>query len=444
MYGELPEETQTITPELAVESIRGLPSELDELGVDLIDLDNVLQEAIPALSQIKIWNVSIGPKGPILDDHIGSLTAILDKLAYEHDVLFVIAVGNTGAQQGIAKRLQTPADAVNNFAVTAFAQFHGQRSIATYASIGPGREGGKMKPDMAAHGGIETSDIILTLSSNEWFLNEQQGTSFAAPLISRLLTKILWLFPELDILELRASVTQYLALNFNAGRDIYTDAKGILDALPEEILEAEQDEFRIKYSGELTAGTEVLVDVPVPTELEGKTIEFTWTTAVKTDVDPSRPDAYTRFGIEDTLYPDADKYEFFNTETRQSRRAHLENESEVQYLLEHGFTQRQLPVARGKQYLTTPIEFDTKDEASRRRQLKWDTLKSQKVNLRTASLNQPFIKLHALSRDGSRERVRYCVVLSIRVKNDLGLYQRTLNQYPDLIPLTARVDSGRV
>lgn len=444
MYGELPGRGGQVTPDLAVESIRVLPSQTDDLMLSLIDLDNILKEAIPELSQIKIWNISVGPRGPVMDDHIGSLTAILDKLAFQYNVLFVIAIGNTGQEQGIARRMQTPADAVNNLAVTAFTDLFGDHQTAAYSSIGPGREGGKMKPDISGHGGSENNDPILTLSTSEWFLNEQQGTSFAAPLVARLLTMALWRFPELNVLDLRAAVTQYLALNFDRGRDIYFDSKGELSSDVERLIEAAPNEFRIKYTGELTAGADVLMNVPIPEYFQDKTIELTWTTAVKTDVDPSRPDAYTKFGIEDTLYPDADKYEFYNKETKKVQRQRTDDEEAVQVLLENGFTQRQQPVAHDKAYLTTPNPLDSKDEASRRRQLKWDTVKSQKLNVRVNSLNRPFIKLHALSRDASHERVSYSVILSIRGKNDLGLYQRTLSRFPQLIPTIERVDSGRV
>lgn len=444
MYGELPNRGGQVTPDLAVESIRVLPSQNDNLMLSLIDLDNILKEAIPELSQIKIWNVSVGPRGPVMDNHIGSLTAILDKLAFQYNVLFVIAIGNTGQEQGIARRMQTPADAVNNLAVTAFTNLFVGHQTAAYSSIGPGREGGKMKPDISGHGGSENNDPILTLSTSEWFLNEQQGTSFAAPLVARLLTMALWRFPELNVLDLRAAITQYLALNFDRGRDIYFDSKGELSSDVERLIEAAPNEFRIKYSGELTAGADVLMNVPIPERFQDKTVELTWTTAVKTDVDPSRPDAYTKFGIEDTLYPDADKYEFYNKETNKVQRQRTDDEEAVQVLLENGFTQRQQPVAHGKAYLTTPNPLDSKDEASRRRQLKWDTVKSQKLNVRVNSLNRPFIKLHALSRDASHERVSYSVILSIRSKNDLGLYQRTLSRFPQLIPTIERVDSGRV
>lgn len=445
MYGELPDiEKTVVTPELTVESIRALPSKIDDLMFNLLDLDDILKKAIPKLPNVKIWNISIGPKGPILDEHIGALTAILDTLAYKYDVLFVIAVGNTGTEQGYARRIQTPADAVNNFAVTAYTKIDGKHLTAAYSSIGPGREGGKMKPDIIEHGGNGDNDTILTFSSNYYFLNKQQGTSFAAPLIARLLAKTLWCFPELDVLSLRATVTQYLALGFDKSSNIYQDSKGELDTNPRRLVEAASNEFRIKYSGELTTGTEVLIDVPIPNKLEDKTLEFTWTTAIKTDVDPNRPDAYTKFGIEDTFYADANKYEFYNKDTKKTKRAKINDMDTVQTLLEQGFTQRQQPISHDKGYLTTPVELKNEDEASKRRQLKWDTVKSQRINVRVNSLDNPFIKLHAISRDSSHERVSYCVILSIRAKNDIGLYQRTLTQYPQLIPLTQIVNSARV
>ncbi len=65
-------------------------------------------------------------------------------------------------------------------------------------------------------------------------------------------------------------------------------------------------------------------------------------------------------------------------------------------------------------------------------------MKSQSVNKRETSLNKPFIRLHALSRNGKNDFVNYTMVLSIRVKNDVDLYDNVLNDYQQLLPISVR------
>ncbi len=58
---------------------------------------------------VRIVNLSFGPRGPIGDDSISRFTYTLDRLAYDWNVLPVVAVGNDGESGG--GRIQAPADA---------------------------------------------------------------------------------------------------------------------------------------------------------------------------------------------------------------------------------------------------------------------------------------------------------------------------------------------
>ncbi|WP_222843538.1 hypothetical protein, partial [Lactiplantibacillus plantarum] len=64
------------------------------------------------------------------------------------------------------------------------------------------------------------------------------------------------------------------------------------------------------YIGKLKPTEYQILDMPIPSIINGKTLEITWTIAVKTPVHPENPDAYTEFAIEDAFYPDSDKYKF--------------------------------------------------------------------------------------------------------------------------------------
>lgn len=174
-----------LSPSCKVVSVRGLPSN-EDIEFNLIDLESVIREAIPKYPQVKIWNLSIGPYGPISEHFVSSLTRLLDELSYNYDIIFIIAVGNTGNELGIGRKLQIPADSVNNFAVTAFYYDEDENKIvAPYSSIGPGRTDAMLKPEIIDHGGIEHQDPIITFSNEFYQINHTFGTSFSAPIVAR-------------------------------------------------------------------------------------------------------------------------------------------------------------------------------------------------------------------------------------------------------------------
>ena len=53
-------------PPVYVVSIRALPTS-DPLDVDLYESIDVIEKAVPARKDIKVFNVSFGPRGPIKD-----------------------------------------------------------------------------------------------------------------------------------------------------------------------------------------------------------------------------------------------------------------------------------------------------------------------------------------------------------------------------------------
>ena len=151
LYGSLNLNENEITkcPTIGVEHFRVFP--IKNLDYDLYEIIDIIEKVVPKNKDIKIYNISFGPPGPILDDSISRFTYALDKLAYEEDVLFVVAVGNDG--ENILNRIQAPADLVNGLGIGAYTYEGRNLSRAKYSCIGNGREGAKMKPDLLAFGG---------------------------------------------------------------------------------------------------------------------------------------------------------------------------------------------------------------------------------------------------------------------------------------------------
>ena len=91
------------TPPVSIESYRVLPPN-DETDIELYDTIDIIEEVVEENNNIKLFNISFGPSGAIIDDDINRFTYALDKLTYGNskndknfiNPLFVVAVGNDG------------------------------------------------------------------------------------------------------------------------------------------------------------------------------------------------------------------------------------------------------------------------------------------------------------------------------------------------------------
>lgn len=425
LYGNL-SNIEEASPAFRLVSIRALPSDRD-LEFNLISLEKLIEDVVPRYPNVKVWNLSIGPQGPIQDEVVSSLTRLLDKIAYEHDTLFVIAAGNTGEEQGIGKRLQIPGDSVNNITVCSYYDMDNKHYPAGYNSIGPGREGGKLKPDIIAHGGQLPINPIFTFSTFNYLKNRVAGTSFAAPQITRQLGFILSKYPSLSVLQARALLEHSVALKIERKREISLYAKGELVEEEIQLLSSSSDEIRIMYSGTISAKGYVILPIPLPEDIVSKKIHFTWTVATKSPVDPDYPDRYTRYAIEDDFYPNAYKYIFRKKGEKKTVVLNLSDEDEKnssEVLLEEGYKCSTYPSKDNPKYI---------DEGTRRRELlKWDTLKTQRVSKMTTGISEPFLRLHGLSRTDSRERIEYTTIITINLKDDINIFDKVIEKYPTL------------
>ncbi|HAR1359226.1 S8 family peptidase [Enterococcus faecium] len=432
LYGELDGQNGggELVPSFRVQSIRALPSE-EDMEFNLLTLDKMIMEIVPKYSNIRVWNLSIGPVGPIQDEVVSSLTRILDQIAYENDIIFVIAAGNTGEHTGIAKRIQIPGDAVNNLTVSAYYKHHENKITSPYSSIGLGREGAKLKPDLIDHGGLLPIDPIYTISSSNYFLNKVQGTSFSAPNVARKLALILNEYPDFNVWEARALLEHSLALRISSAKDIQFEGKGEFDKGSVQLIASEEDEIRIMYSGIISAKGYVILPIPIPEETIAKTAEFTWTLVTKTKINPDNTDKYTEYGIEDDFYPNADKYPFRKGDkTIYVDLSSEEGKASAEVLLEEGFKKSSYPKKQPSKYL---------DETERRNKfLKWDTSKTQRIRKRVHGLKRPFIRLHGLSRSENRDRIEYVLVVTVRFVKDTSIYDNVMSKYPILQSIQVR------
>ena len=104
-------------PPVFVVNVRTFPTS-NPLDVDLYECIDVVEKAVPARPDVKVWNLSFGPRGPITDDPVSRFTYVLDSLALAHKVTFCVAVGNDGDVDG-EERVQAPADLVHGLGIGA-------------------------------------------------------------------------------------------------------------------------------------------------------------------------------------------------------------------------------------------------------------------------------------------------------------------------------------
>ena len=82
------------------------------------------------------------------------------------------------------------------------------------------------------------------------------------------------------------------------------------------------------------------------------------------------------------------------------------------------------------------------DETERRNELlKWDTTKTQRIGKMVSSLNNPFIRLHGLSRSDNRDRINYSVIVTVKLINDVNIYQNVLTRYKSLQPVQTQSEN---
>lgn len=389
-------------------------------------------------NHFKLFNLSFGPKGPIVDDSISRFTYALDKLTYdvkegEINPLFCIAAGNDGELEDPLNRIQSPSDMVNGLGVGAYSfSTNGDLIRAPYSCIGSGREGAKTKPDFLEFGGsLERPFVLIDLEAGT--LSANWGTSFASPLaigkIGRLLAKSENIQPHIG----RTLLIHNTKTDKEHSRN--EQGYGFCPENIDDILNCEDKIVTILYSGMLkpTRMAKLPIFAPKINKIGG-CVKISWT--VTTIVDPyaNDPDAYTNNCIVDTFYPHELTFNFSKRNSKPYKLNLLNKEHwlKAEELLDEGYQRSDLPVSSAGQY---------KNETDLRNiDLKWDTVIKKQKSMRGSSLLNPFLTLHAIGRNGYIDKpLKYFVAVTIDAPKYGGsLYDEILQTYRNLAPIEIR------
>lgn len=421
-------------PNFFVKSFRVLPqgnsghseSEKDEL-YDIID---EIEKIVPDNPEIRVYNLSLGPSGPIYDDYLTRFTYACDHLSRQHDVQFCIAAGNDGDTSN--PRIQSPSDSVNSLSVGAYTLDNGAVVKADYSCVGPGREGNKLKPDLLAFGGDEKNPLQFVSTSSGKRDIGVGYTSLATPQVSSAIANLIGKY-SLDPLSSKS-----LLLN-----KVYLDKEfdieyghGILPNNIEDVTYCGDGSFTLQYRGRLLPTKFAQLQIPWPDmTIKGK-VTFTWTLVVLADTDELSTDEYTKESMEVTFYPNDSRYVFISP-NKKTKVVNLEERPDLaRQLLSQGWKPGNFPKSESG-------PSPSLGEQGLRANLKWDSVVQGKKTFRSAgSIKNPFFHLHCFAReDGAYSRqTDYCLTLSVQLhKSHQDIYTPIVERYSALVPIAETI-----
>lgn len=442
LYGNLAGKTEmdeVENPVVSVESFRVFPAKKSgniETDMQMYTTIDIIENVVRQRKDIKLYTLSFGPKGAILDDEINRFTYACDKLTYDVDdggvnPLFCIAAGNDGNLEEPLNRIQSPSDMVNGMAIGAYSlNALNDKYRAPYSCVGPGREGAKIKPDLLEFGGTPDRPFVAVKSGDE--IEGVCGTSYSAPVVAgkigRLMATSNQIVPHLG----RA------ILIHNAEADGMESSPengfGFCPENVEELLNCSDNRVTIFYEGEITSSASVRLPVFMPEiNMCRGNANIKWTICTVVNPNLNDTDAYTNNCIEDTFYPNEMKFAF-RKHGKATKNLNLLKEEDMEIarmLISQGYTKSDLPVSK-------PAKKNFREADLRNSDFKWDTIIRKNISMRCSSLINPFLSLHAIGRDEyEHEKIKYFVVITVDVPNFKGsLYDNILHTYPNLTPIS--------
>lgn len=264
----------------------------------------------------KVFNLSYGDSNkPYNGGRIRGLAVVLDILARELGILFVVPTGNFCSTDSpmawkasypnslVDNVLLDPAPSVNSVTVGAIARYDQTMNSARYANdpseqsfaginqpspfsrSGPGIKG-SIKPEFVAYGGnyaVNTRsdnlvhNLLGEISTSKDFatgrlVQEDVGTSFSAPYIAHLAARILTVYPSISVNRIRALLATHASMPSEItdlfGRDkakaIQTSGYGIVDE--EALFRSLDDDLSIFAEDSLANKSHHFYEVPIPDE----------------------------------------------------------------------------------------------------------------------------------------------------------------------------------
>ena len=211
---------------------------------------------------IKVWNLSLGSELEINKNFISPEAAVLDKIQFENDVVFIVSGTNKRDDDISNKRLGAPADSINSIVVNSV-DF--EQTPALYSRTGPVLSFFN-KPDVSYYGGTDDDRIVVYASYGK---KASYGTSFAAPWITR---KMAFLINKMGLTK---EVAKALLIDSAAGwkKNAYnseTIGYGVVPKKIDNIIQCENDEIRFVISEVSELFDTYNYNIPIPVYQESQ------------------------------------------------------------------------------------------------------------------------------------------------------------------------------
>lgn len=421
-------------PVVSVKNFRVISSTMKD-DPDLYEIIDAIEKIIPDNPTIKVYNLSLGPRGPIYDDHISRFTFACDLLSEKMDILFCVAVGNDGEVQGY-NRIQAPADMVNGLAIGAYSNVNGLITRSPYSCIGPGREGNKLKPDLSAFGGCDQNPIhLLGEISNERVLT--QGTSFSSPLASAAAGKLMGYSSE-DLSSLTTRALLIHGVSENGTGHTIEGGHGSLTEDIEIMASCPTQSYTLIFKGEIESAKYIQLPIPWTDEVSQGKVSFRWTSAVVTNIDPQSPDDYSTSSIEISFYPNNSMFLFKRGKQTKRIDTALISSDELTTLTNDGWECKSIfPVSESGQ---NPFQSENELRAD----FKWDTLDTRSISKKVTGVKNPMFHIHAMERGKRRNspKVKYTLILTVTTSSaEIDIYAKVRAKYSALVPINLNLNN---
>lgn len=436
LYGNIRPGRDLANPACHIDHYRVLPLADPRRDPDAYWVLDRIEEVL-ANAHYPVVNLSLGPSISVEDmAEPNRWTSTLDQIAYERDVLFVVAAGNNGEEDATTglDRVQVPADMANGVSVGACDEIAPVKpwNRSSYSAVGPGRAGSRVQPTGVQFGGGGATPIVVL--AGDGTLHETAGTSFAAPLVAHSLAGLIG---RLGRARATPNVCRAFAVHLAERHpqcdDLVNDVgHGRFVPNFEDALACEENEILLLYADRIERNEVQALTLPLPLGVDTGYVELAWTFSVIAPTEPTQSTEYTQATLEPVFRPHDQKFNL----TNGSRRVLInvaEEAERVADLFAQGFTASAVPAS-----FSMPGITGTEDE--RREAGKWETLRHFTRRFQAKSLRNPRLELTYLAREagllvGVVPPLDYALVLSIRARSGLNLYERTLAEFPQLSPL---------
>ena len=442
MYGLVDAGDQLVRPPLQVASYRIMPPHaIKDDRYCYWALDRIRE--VVSKREHDVYNISLGPSLPVDDVVVPNRwTSELDQLAWEHQVLIVVAAGNDGDLPP-NHRVQVPGDMVNGLTVGAcnFPSPVVKWTRSDFSSFGPGRHGARVQPSVVQYGGTRSTPMPVLASDGT--IREDGGTSFAAPLVTHALSDLAVRLDDASPSTLRAFAMHY-AERPSPQRLITQVGHGRAPLTFGRSMEATDDMIHVLYRDQAIRKEDVSYEIPTP-DAPDMNLDIRVTLAFASPIDPADCLEYTLASLDLTLRPHREDYDFNPPALGGARHRAMLHSTEANALSGRGWKPSRHPRSKS----VPAIRSTAHRESWLRSQGKWETSRQFRFTLNANQYLEPRLHMTYLARSNGQlidvaPPVDFSLLITATDKDKSGrLYQEVQLKYPVLVELPP-LTSGQV